>query len=52
MNAVTPEKVQELYNKLENKQLFISNFGTKRFYTVDAEYLNKMYNYLIKKVKQ
>lgn len=48
---VTPEIVKELYLKMDNKQLFISVFGTTRFNLVDNDFLLRMYNYLIKKVK-
>jgi hypothetical protein len=50
-NAITAEKVKELYGKYNNKQHFLIVFGTKRFHLVDPEFLKKMYNYLIKKVK-
>lgn len=48
-NEITPEKVLELYKKLNNKHLFIASFGTTKFYLVSEDLLKKMYNYLIKK---
>jgi hypothetical protein len=48
---ITPEIVKELYKKLDNKQFFISCFGTTKFHLVSNESLAKMYNYLIRKVK-
>jgi len=47
----TAEQVKELYLKLDNKQLFISSFGTTKFNLVSDDFLLKMYNYLIRKVK-
>jgi len=48
---VTPEIVKELYLRMDNKQLFISVFGTTKFHLVTDDFLLRMYNYLIKKVK-
>ena len=48
---ITPEKVQELYLKYDNKQHFLNVFGTKKFHLVDFDFLKRMYDYLIKKVK-
>lgn len=48
---ITPEKVQELYSKYYNKQHFLTLFGTKKFHLVDTDFLKRMYDYLIKKVK-
>ena len=47
----TAEKVQELYSKYDNKQHFLIIFGTKKFHLVDTDFLERMYNYLLKKVK-
>jgi len=44
---VTPEIVEQLYFNFKNKQLFLTLFGTKKFYLVDKDFLNEMYNYLI-----
>jgi hypothetical protein len=48
---ITPEIVKELYKKLDNKQFFIIAFGTTKFDLVSNDFLIKMYNYLIRKVK-
>ena len=48
---ITPEKVQELYSKYDNKQHFLILFGTKKFHLVDVDFLKRMYDYLVKKVK-
>jgi hypothetical protein len=48
---ITPEIVEELYKKLNNKQFFIASFGTTKFHLVSNDFLIKMYNYLIRKVK-
>lgn len=48
---ITPEIVRELYKKLHNKQFFIAAFGTTKFHLVSNDFLIKMYNYLIRKVK-
>jgi hypothetical protein len=48
---ITPEIVKELYEKLNNKQFFIALFGTTKFHLVSNDFLIKMYNYLIRKVK-
>jgi hypothetical protein len=48
---VTPEIVRELYKKLDNKQFFITCFGTTKFHLVSNDFLVKMYNYLIRKSK-
>lgn len=48
---ITPEIVRELYKKLDNKQFFVAAFGTTKFHLVSNDFLIKMYNYLIRKVK-
>jgi hypothetical protein len=48
---ITSEKVKELYLQYNNKQHFLNVFGTKKFHLVDIDFLTRMYNYLIKKVK-
>ena len=48
---ITPEIVQELYSKYDNKQHFLSLFGTKKFHLADEDFLKRMYLFLIKKVK-
>jgi hypothetical protein len=48
---ITHEEVKNLYEKLNNKQFFISVFGTTKFHLVSKEFLVKMYNYLIRKTK-
>ncbi len=50
--TVTPIKVQELYKKLDNKQFFVAAFGTTKFHLVSEDFLEKMYKYLVRKVKQ
>jgi hypothetical protein len=47
---VTPEIVETLYKKLDNKQRFLTLFGTAKFYLVSTEFLNRIHEYLIKKV--
>lgn len=47
---ITPEAVSELYKKLNNKQLFISMFGTTAFSRVSPEFLERMHKYLVQKV--
>ena len=48
---VTPEKVKELYLKYDNKLHFLNVFGTKKFHLVDDAFLNRMYEFLDKRVK-
>lgn len=47
----TAEKVKNLYSKYSNKQHFLNIFGTKKFHLVDDAFLQKMYDFLITKVK-
>jgi len=49
---ITPDEVNKLYKKLDNKHFFIVVFGTKRFHQVSDEVLKKMHDYLVKRVKQ
>jgi len=49
--AITPDKVKELYKKLDNKQHFINCFGTTKFHLVSSDFLERMYNFLVRKVK-
>jgi hypothetical protein len=51
-NKITPELVKLMYDKLPNKQLFIANFGTTKFYCVSEDLLKKIYLYLIKNVEK
>lgn len=46
---ITPEKVEELYNSYNNKELFISMFSTTKFHLVSDSYLKSMYDFLIGK---
>ena len=50
-NTITQEKVRELYQKLSNKQHFLIIFGTTKFHLASPETLKRMYDFLIKKVK-
>jgi hypothetical protein len=47
---VTPEIVEALYKKLDNKHLFIALFGTTKFYLVSTDFLNRMYQFLTSKI--
>jgi len=47
---ITPELVKSLYKKLNDKQLFITSFGTTKFNVVSQDLLERMYKYLIKKL--
>jgi hypothetical protein len=47
---VTPEIVEALYKQLNNKQLFLTLFGTTKFYLVTTDFLNRMYQFLISKI--
>ena len=47
IQIITPEIVEKLYFNFKNKQLFLTLFGTKKFYLVDKDFLNEMYNFLI-----
>ena len=49
--VITPEKVQELYSKYDNKQHFLIVFGTKKFHLVDDAFLKRMHDFLVKKLK-
>jgi hypothetical protein len=51
IEVITPEKVQELYLKYDNKQHFLIVFGTKKFHLVDADFLKRMHDFLVKKLK-
>jgi hypothetical protein len=51
IEAITPEKVQELYSKYDNKQHFLIVFGTKKFHLVDPDFLKRMHDFLVKKLK-
>ena len=48
---ITPELVKNMYEKLDNKQHFLVVFGTKKFSLVDKDFLARMHDYLIRKVK-
>lgn len=48
---ITAEIVSDLYQKYDNKQHFLSLFGTKKFHLQDDDFLERMYIFLIKKVK-
>jgi hypothetical protein len=51
VEAITPEKVKELYRAYNNKQHFLNLYGTTKFHLVDDAFLKRMHDYLIKKVK-
>jgi len=51
MENITPSQVEELYQKYQNKQYFLIAFGTTKFNKVDSKFLNKMYKFLVNKVK-
>jgi hypothetical protein len=46
----TPEIVEMLYKNYNNKHLFISLFGTTKFYLVSSEFLQRMHQFLISKI--
>ena len=48
---ITPEIVKELYIKYHNKMYFLAIFGTTKFHIVDEDFLKRMHNFLINKVK-
>jgi hypothetical protein len=51
VEAITPEKVKELYRAYNNKQHFLNLYGTTKFHLVDYAFLKRMHDYLVKKVK-
>ena len=46
------EEVQSLYEKLNNKQLFIAIFTTTRFWNVSEDMLDSMLKFLKSKVNE
>jgi hypothetical protein len=51
-SEITPEIVSSLYKDYKNKSHFMNTFGTSKFKLVDAKQLQKMYHFLIKRLKK
>ena len=51
-SEITPDIVSNLYKEYKNKSHFMNTFGTSKFKLVDAKQLEKMYHFLIKRLKK